>query len=440
MPTLTKRTLKTLKPRQWAVENVGKGQPQLRAKGSPSGLHRFYLRYSRSDGTQDDLPLGAFDDLDAARRAAAPLIARYRAGTLDLRETIEAEKAAKEAAKRAAIEAAERERARARRTLRALCEAYADDLRSAGKVSHAAVMAALRRAFEGTPLWTRPVDEVTGEHITRVLNALVAAGKRREAAKVRSYLRAAFRRAVEARLDPNASAAMRALALTHDPTAGVRTIRGAIRARDRALSVAELRAYWSALREVEDPAGSLLRFHLLTGCQRVEQLARVTMRDLDREAGTMTLWDPKGRREQPRRHVVPLIPPALAEIERLRGPNPTGPFVFSLDGGATSATYFPVKHRLRKVVRVLLAQGLVTAPFTPGDLRRTVETRFAALGVPQEVRARLQSHGLGGIQARHYDRHDYLDEVREALERFADFLEGAAAAVIPLTRRLKPKL
>jgi integrase len=436
MPTLTKRTLKALKPRQWANEDVGKGQPQLRAKGSPSGLPRFYLRYTRSDGTQDDLPLGAFDDLDAARRAAAPLIERWRSGARDLREVLEAEKAAAEAAKRAAIAAAEREQARARRTLGALCDAYCDDLRDAGKVSHKAVRAALRRAFERTPLWNRPADEVTGENVTHVLNALVAAGKRREAARVRACIRAAFRRAVEARLDPNASATMRALAIPHDPLAGVRTIRGAIKARDRALSLAELRAYWQALQRLEDPAGALLRFHVLSGGQRVEQLARVTVRDIDREAATMTLWDPKGRREQPRRHVVPLIPAAVAELDRMRGPTPTGPFVFTVDAGATGADYDAVKYRLRGVVRDLVQRKLVAAPFTPGDLRRTVETRLAAMGVPQEVRARLQSHGLSGVQARHYDRHTYEAEVRDALLRLFDLLNGGAT-VVPLRRPTK---
>jgi len=62
------------------------------------------------------------------------------------------------------------------------------------------------------------------------------------------------------------------------------------------------------------------------------------------------------------------------------------------------------------------AGELPDGPFTVGDLRRTVETRLAALGVSLEVRGQLQSHGLGGVQARHYDRHDYLNEKREALE------------------------
>lgn len=436
MPTLNKRTLKALKPREWAVEDVGQGQPQLRAKGSPSGIPRFYLRHTTSDGRQDDLPIGAFDDLDAARAVARPLIARYHAGERDLRAALDAEREARERAEREARDAAERKQAREHRTLGALVDAYCEDLRDAGKVSHRSARATLHRALRDSPLWTRPADEVTGEDVTHVLNAILAAGKRREAAKVRSYLRAAYRRAAEARLDPNASAAMRSLAIAHDPLMGVRTIKGAIRARDRALSVVELRRYWDALMRQPDPEGAMLRFHLLTGGQRIEQLARVTMRDIDGEAGTMLLLDGKGRREQPRRHVVPLIPAALAEIERMRGPNPTGLYVFTYDGGATGAAYFAVQYRLRLVVRELVASGSVAEPFTVGDLRRTIETRLAALGIPAEVRARLQSHGLGGIQERHYVRHDYLPEVRDALEALHRLAtDGGTVVRLPARRR-----
>lgn len=31
-------------------------------------------------------------------------------------------------------------------------------------------------------------------------------------------------------------------------------------------------------------------------------------------------------------------------------------------------------------------------------------------------RSRLQSHGLTGVQARHYDGHDYMPEQRQAIE------------------------
>ena len=53
---------------------------------------------------------------------------------------------------------------------------------------------------------------------------------------------------------------------------------------------------------------------------------------------------------------------------------------------------------------------------------------MAALGVSSDVRAQIQSHGLGGIQARHYDRHDYMPEKREALALWIRRLKEAPVA------------
>ncbi len=50
------------------------------------------------------------------------------------------------------------------------------------------------------------------------------------------------------------------------------------------------------------------------------------------------------------------------------------------------------------------------------DLRRSIETRLQALGVARDVRAQLMSHGrTGGVQQRHYERHDFLAEKTIAL-------------------------
>ena len=57
-------------------------------------------------------------------------------------------------------------------------------------------------------------------------------------------------------------------------------------------------------------------------------------------------------------------------------------------------------------------------PFTPRDLRRTARSYFPALGIkPREVSRKIMNHSLEGID-RVYDRHDYMDEMRDALESF----------------------
>ncbi len=48
-------------------------------------------------------------------------------------------------------------------------------------------------------------------------------------------------------------------------------------------------------------------------------------------------------------------------------------------------------------------------------IRSGVETLLAANGFSREIRGHLQSHGLTGVQARHYDGHDYMPEKLRAI-------------------------
>ena len=81
------------------------------------------------------------------------------------------------------------------------------------------------------------------------------------------------------------------------------------------------------------------------------------------------------------------------------------------------------------------ADELERGPFSMRDLRRTAETHMAALGISSDVRAQIQSHGLGGIQTRHYDRHDYMPEKRAALSLWAQRFKGDQNQCGYLTRR-----
>jgi molybdopterin-guanine dinucleotide biosynthesis protein A len=66
--------------------------------------------------------------------------------------------------------------------------------------------------------------------------------------------------------------------------------------------------------------------------------------------------------------------------------------------------------------------------FISSDIRRTVETLLASKGISRDIRSQIQSHGLSGVQVRHYDRHDYRDEKRRVLEFLADLLHGSSDA------------
>jgi integrase len=127
--------------------------------------------------------------------------------------------------------------------------------------------------------------------------------------------------------------------------------------------------------------------------------------------------------------VVPLLAPALAALDEL-APARAGEFLFTASQGAEPASYSGCAAAVREVCAAMAKAEELDAgkgSFTIGDLRRTVETRLAAAGVSVDVRAQLQSHGLGGVQSRFYDRHDWAAEKRAALEKLHELLTGTAA-------------
>jgi hypothetical protein len=79
----------------------------------------------------------------------------------------------------------------------------------------------------------------------------------------------------------------------------------------------------------------------------------------------------------------------------------------------------------RAALREEDATRLLPTPYSARDIRAAVETILAARGVSRDVRAQLQSHGLGGVQARHYDAHAYTVEKRTAVA----VLHAALAAI-----------
>ena len=83
-----------------------------------------------------------------------------------------------------------------------------------------------------------------------------------------------------------------------------------------------------------------------------------------------------------------------------------------------------------------LATEMGGASFLFRDLRRTAETEMAAIGFSVDLRGQLLSHGLGGVQAVHYDKHSYLPEKTAALEKWERHLEDQEPAkVVNITAR-----
>jgi len=323
-----------------------------------------------------------------------------------------------------------------------MLQGYVEMLEAKGKKSALAVKNQITADIKKTQrkLWNKRAAEIDIDDCVKIVSAISDQGKLRQADKIRAYIRSAFSAAIKARGNVHAPAKLRAMNIKINPARDIARVEGSSQARTRALSLSEFQAYWKRLKEQPEPARSLGMLHVLAGGQRIRQLSRVTLHDIDRDTQTVTLLDYKGRRSEPRRHSIPLLPVALQCIENITG---GGVYVFSCDGGMTPAHELYLNDLVKRIRKDMEAAGeLEGGTFTAGTIRATIETRLAAkpYRVSSDVLGQLLSHGLGGVQARHYQHHGYHEEKLEALEmlhRMAEGKPGPTGQVIPFNRRAR---
>lgn len=420
-----------------AVNPEGERKPQTRIT--------FYFSYFNGEGTRRFYRLADYPEMSLrdARGKAGELSALYQGGTHDLHGYFEAARQAEAKAREDARDALQQAQARAKaHTLRELLESYTAFLRRQGRQSAGDVASIFRlHVFEASgDLAQRRAADIPVDEFVSILGRLIEAKKGRTAGKLRSYLRAAYALAIRSKTDPDAPLTLRAFGIQANPIASIdaKALSKYNRARARNLSADELRHF---LLRLEDKPQSVkrdaLNLALLLGGQRPIQMLRATPEDCDLSGGTLTLYDGKGSRHEPRAHVLPLTRKALPVVTRLLSLRGESPTIFSTDGKR------PMRSDTVSGLVTELSAAMVKAKearqgFQLRDIRRTCETMMAGLGVSSDVRAQLQSHGLSGVQQRHYDKYSYMLEKRAALEKWAKHLDrimaGTAAKVVPMTK------
>jgi integrase len=141
------------------------------------------------------------------------------------------------------------------------------------------------------------------------------------------------------------------------------------------------------------------------------------------------------RSKNHREHAVPLAAQGWKIIEGM--PHfPVCPYVFSADGR------LPIIGWAKAKTRISAKAGIEEATWRLHDLRRTCAAGLQRLGVPVHVVERGLNHQSGvfrGIVST-YQTHDYADEIRVALQRWADFVEQLVSGencdtVVPMRGR-----
>ena len=253
------------------------------------------------------------------------------------------------------------------------------------------------------PFLSRSVASLTRREIIDVCDSIVAAGTPHAAVNHLRHLKMLFNWAASRDLVAN------------NPCVGVKPPARSVE-RDRVLNDQEISAVWNASFQLTTPFAEMYRMFLLTGQRRSE----VSTMRWNEVAGS--LWTiPREKVKKDRAHSVPLSKTAqallgsLSSLPRIADHG----FVFSTTGGASASSNFcKTKRELDKLSGV--------TGWTIHDIRRTVRSKLAELGVPREVARKILNHESDKVD-RIYNRFEYLAEKREALERWERMLISMTA-------------
>jgi integrase len=198
-------------------------------------------------------------------------------------------------------------------------------------------------------------------------------------------------------------------------------------ARDRVLSDRELATIWKVLPDSD--YGGIVRLLILTG-QRREEIAGLRWSEIDMQAAVITL--PSERTKNRRAHEIPVSKPALS-ILNSRPVYVNRDFVFGDGPRRANAEGKGGFQGWSKAKVALDERAKLASPWRLHDVRRTVATRMADLGIAPYIVEAVLNHisghkaGVAGI----YNRSSYAAEKKAALERWANHVQALVEHALP---------
>ena len=200
---------------------------------------------------------------------------------------------------------------------------------------------------------------------------------------------------------------------------GMARSRSSDRARDRTLDDDEIQTLWPVFGQIGN-FGLACKVMLLTACRRSDATGMMWS-EIDGEIWVIVA----ARYKTARDHVIPLSGAARAIID---AQPQTGRLVFPGKAGVPLSRGGNHKSSIDRA-----APGL--APWTVRDLRRTSRSLMSRAGVQPDTAERVLGHAIPGIRGV-YDRHEFIAEKRDALERLAALIDRIVnpppGVVIPL--------
>lgn len=392
----TERTLRALKsPASGRSEFFDATTPGFGLRVSASGGRRWFVMF-RIDGRLERLTIGPAGD-----------------GGLSLADARQRAKDALNAAAKGKNLAAEKRVGRKVETFEELAARYIEEHAKPSKRSWARDKEILDR--DVLPAIGRlKANRVTRADVKAILRGIVARGAPVMANRTLEVVRGVFNWAMREEVG----------AIITNPCAQMAPPGGEESSRERALSDAEVKAFWGRINKAKITRGIGLALRLiLVTAQRKGEVASARWEEIDHDAAVWTI--PADRSKNGLAHRVPLSTLALellAEAKALAG---------------HSSFVFPSPHLNRPVTAGALNNAAFRSratfgigPFTPHDLRRTAATQMASMGVPRLTVGKVLNHIEAGVTSV-YDRYAYDIEKRQALDAWAHRLSEIVGRTEP---------
>ena len=245
-------------------------------------------------------------------------------------------------------------------------------------------------------LGKRSIHDVRRQDIHLILDDLIEQGKNTAANRALAHIRKFFGWLVERGY------------LEHSPADHIKP-RHKEQERERVLSDGEIRSIWNSAEAMSGPYSAWLKLCFLCGQRRLEtaSLRRSQIRD--------GCWHLSGADTKNKQlHIIPLSRQAMAIVDELL--NQDGEYLIKT--GRTGDK--PVNGFSKAKVQLDRYSGV--SDWKIHDIRRTVATNLSKLGVDRFLLQRVMNHTDKSV-TKIYDRYSYLEEKREALQKWADRLD-----------------
>lgn len=245
------------------------------------------------------------------------------------------------------------------------------------------------------PLWgKKKARDIRRGDVVSVIDTIVARGAMTQANRTRATISKMFAWALEREI------------VEVNPVVGT-SKPSPEKARNRVLTDAEIKTVWENIDIAPIPDGirNQIKLLLLIGC-RIGELIGATRQQI--KDGWLELPGSATKNKRDHVYYVSSYAREIMELDKY-------------DTGLIVQRPFGSCYTNNELSRVLIKNKYFGVDeFVPHDLRRTFTTKLASIGVNPHLQSVIINHTAKDVTGIHYNKHAYLNERKEAVERLGN--------------------